>query len=74
MSKKLTILGLGFIIVALWLIELGLRQCQEESYVVPCPEPYIGISVLIALTLGLTSVAISVSGNSKGVGDKVKPD
>ena len=65
MNNKMMVLGFGLIAVAVWLIDLGLRQCKDESYAVPCPAPYIGLSVLITLTLGLTSVAISVSRNSK---------
>lgn len=61
MNKRLTVLGFGLILVAIWLIDLGLRQCQEERYAVPCPESYYGLGVFIVLTLGLTFIAISIS-------------
>jgi hypothetical protein len=65
MNKTMMVLGLGLTAVAAWLIDLGLRQCQEEMFAVPCPESYYGLSIFIALTLGLTSIVISLSRNSK---------
>ncbi|HUO41339.1 MAG TPA: hypothetical protein VMU35_00060 [Methylomirabilota bacterium] len=66
MIKRLLPLGFGLIAVAVWLITLGLRQCQEEGYLVPCPESYYGLSIFILLTLGLVSLAISISTQRSG--------
>jgi len=75
MSNRLLVLGFGLIAFAIWVIYLGLRQCQEEGFVGPCPESYYGLTVFITLTLGLLAVAISLpslrhSGSANASGGK----
>ena len=63
MNKRLGVVGIVLVTIAVLLIASSLMQCQDVWYATAeqCPVAYYGFSTFIVLTLGLTVVAIGIS-------------
>ncbi|HMK83369.1 MAG TPA: hypothetical protein VK503_06595 [Candidatus Bathyarchaeia archaeon] len=65
--RSLTIIGIVLVAAAILIFSSALSKCLPEPVQLTpgaqCPEAYYGLSATALLTLGLTSLAISLSIN-----------
>jgi formate hydrogenlyase subunit 3/multisubunit Na+/H+ antiporter MnhD subunit len=64
-NRKLTLIGIVLLGLGIWLAATTVGKCLSEASSWPsgvqCPVAYVGLTIFVLLTLGLTSLAISVT-------------